>query len=226
MKTIANLSLLFTAALAPSLATAEGLAITGKIGTLGLGAELTSRISDDWNGRLGFNAYNYSWRGSESGIAYDFKLKLATLSALADYYPFRGSGFRLSLGLMYNGNEATMKALPSAGNTYEINGVPYAAADIGSLHGKMTFNKAAPYVGIGWGNPVTKNVGWTFAADLGALYQGKPSVSLSATCGAAMTAAQCTALQNDVANERAQVASAVAGFRWWPVVSISASYRF
>lgn len=214
------------AAILPGIACAQNFAVTGKIGTLGLGAELTSRINDDWNGRFGINGYSYSTKRTESDIEYDFKLKLQTISAIADFFPSRDNGFRLSAGLMVNSNEATLDARPSGANTYTINGVTYAAASVGSLRGDLTFSKVAPYLGIGWGNPVTKGAGWTFAADLGAIYQGKPKIGFSASCGAALTAAQCTTLQNDVAAEKSQAESALDSFRWYPVVSIGASYRF
>lgn len=216
-----NVLILLAAAL-PGLAAAEGAAVTGKLGTLGLGIEVSSRINDDWNSRVGFNAFNYSTGKTESGIDYDFKLKLQTLSMIADYFPGRGSQFRLSLGLMYDNNQAGMTAKPTAGN-YTINNVAYTAAQVGSLKGDLHFNKGAPYLGIGFGNPVAKGAGWNFMGDLGFLYQGKPKVKLNVTCG---TGVVCATLQSNVAAEQGQAESAISGFRWYPVVSIGAAYQF
>ncbi len=100
-------------------------------------------------------------------------MQLRTISALADWYPF-GSGFRTSGGLFYNKNKFTLNAMLAANNTYSIGANTYTAAQIGSLQGEISFNAVAPYIGIGWGNPVAKDKSWSFVSDLGILFQGKP----------------------------------------------------
>jgi hypothetical protein len=211
--------------LAAGAANAQDLAVSGKLGTLGFGLELTKAFSDSVTGRVGLNGYSYSKGASQSGVDYDFKLKLNTVSFLADWYPMGGT-FRTTAGLMYNDNKATLDAKPSTGQ-YTINNVVYNAADVGSLKGEMAFNKAAPYFGLGWGNPVAKEKTWGFVADVGVLYQASPKVALDATCGAAIVGtAQCTSLQSDTAAERSQLESDLKDFKWYPVVSIGVSYRF
>ena len=46
----------------------------------------------------------------------------------------------------------------------------------------MTFNKVAPYLGIGWGNPVQNGKGWGMISDIGVLFQGSPKTTLTVTC--------------------------------------------
>ncbi|HEY4697269.1 MAG TPA: hypothetical protein VIH29_04600 [Gallionella sp.] len=152
MKIIA--ALMVALASLPAVSHAENMAVTGKIGTLGYGAELNMGFSDSVTGRVGFNTFTYKYNANSNQVNYDFKLQLQTASALADWYPFSGS-FRASGGLLYNNNKATLNAKPGAAG-YTINGVPYTAAEIGSLQGEMSFNTVAPYLGIGWGNPVAK----------------------------------------------------------------------
>jgi hypothetical protein len=81
--------------------------------------------------------------------------------------------------VLYNNNELKLTGKPSAGSTYTINGVTYTAAQVGTLTGTLTFNKTAPYLGLGWGNRPGSKLG--LSADIGALYQGSPKLSLSAT---------------------------------------------
>lgn len=200
------------------------LGLTGKIGTLGYGAELNLGLTDSVGVRLGLNAFSYRYNANSSAVNYDFKLQLQTVSALADWYPFEGS-FRTSAGVLYNNNKVSLNALPTGG-TYTINGTTYAASDVGSMQGTMTFNKVAPYLGIGWGNPVARNKGWGMTSDIGVLFQGQPKTSLVATCGASLSPSQCTDLQNNAAAENAKVESDLKNFKWWPVVSFGISYQW
>lgn len=198
--------------------------LTGKIGTLGYGAELNLGLTDSVGARIGLNAFTYKHNANSSTVNYDFNLQMQTVSALADWYPFKGS-FRTSAGLMYNNNKVSLAGLPTGGS-YTINGTTYTSADVGSLQGTMTFNKVAPYLGIGWGNPVAKNKGWGMTSDIGVLFQGNPKTSLVATCGATLPAPQCTTLQNDAAAENTKLQNDLSNFKWWPVVAIGISYQW
>lgn len=208
----------------PAVCHAENMAVTGKIGTLGAGAELNMGISESVTSRIGFNSFTYNYNANSNQVNYDFKLRLQTVSALADWYPFSGS-FRASGGLLYNNNKVSYGAKPTGG-TYTIGPNIYNAADVGSLQGEMAFNKVAPYIGIGWGNPVAKNKGWGMTSDIGVLFQGSPKTSLTATCGPALTGAPCTQLQTDAATENTKLQSDLSNFKFWPVISVGISYQW
>jgi len=203
---------------------AETLALGGKAGTLGLGAELTTQLSRSMNGRLGINAFNYSSSGTHNTINYNSKLQLQTVDALADWFLF-DNNFRVSAGVFYNNNQATLTGQPTGGS-YVINGTTYSAAQVGSLQGKMTFNNFAPYFGIGWGDPVSSGAGWSVSSDLGILFQGAPKATLTAACGAGMTAPQCTALQNNATAEQSQLENSLRNYRYYPIASISVNYQW
>ena len=204
--------------------TRSGKGLTGKVGTLGYGAELSFGSSDRFSTRLGVNALTYKRTANSGTVNYDIKLQLQTAGAVVDWYPFEGS-FRTSGGLFYNNNKASFASNPTAGNLI-INGVTYTSAQVGSLQGTMKFNKAAPYLGIGWGSPVAKNKGWGLVSDFGVLFQGKPKTSLTATCGPALVGAACTQLQTDAAAENAKLQSDLSNFRRWPVISLGISYQW
>lgn len=212
---------LLLAALLPGMAAAGDVALTAKGGTLGLGLELTTRLADTANLRFGASGYNLYSDRTESGVNYDTTLKLQSASLIGDMFPVQNSIFRLSAGLFYNNNRLDMTAKPTGSNTYELNGTSYPAATIGTLTGKLTFKKAAPYLGVGWGNAFAKPTGWNFVLDVGALYQSRPKFRLttdSAACNAAC--------QADIAAEQAEAEADLRSFRWYPVVSAGAAYRF
>ena len=50
------------------------LAVAAKASSLGLGAELTVGITQTINGRLGFNAFEYDYDGTESDVEYALTL--------------------------------------------------------------------------------------------------------------------------------------------------------
>ncbi|MEO6974769.1 MAG: FecR family protein [Gallionella sp.] len=201
------------------------VSLTGKIGTLGLGAELDIELTQSLGARLGLNSFNNKYNATSGTVNYDFNFKLQTISALADWYPFDNSSFRTSVGAMYNNNKVSLTGQPTGG-TYTINGHLYSSTEVGSLQGEMSFNKVAPYIGIGWGKPAPNNQGWGMTTDFGVLYQGTPKTSLVATCGTIAGTPSCTTLQNDAAAENTKLQNDLSNFKWWPVASVGISYQW
>lgn len=197
----------------------SGIALIGKLGTLGYGVELGLGSSDKFSTRIGLNSFTRKYNANSSAVNYDFKLQLQTASLLGDWYPFAGS-FRTSGGVLYNNNKISLNAKPTNGN-YVINGANYTSAQIGTLQATLTFNKVAPYFGIGWGNPVAQDKGWGMTSDLGVLFQGKPKVDMTVTC-----ASSCPQLQTDAAAENTKLQNDLSNFKFWPVASIGISYQW
>ena len=216
-----KLAMLLLAVLVPVLVHAEGLAVSGKVVTLGMGLELTKSISDSFTGRLGFNTFDYTTNTTKSSVNYNANLQLQTVSALADWYPMQGS-FRATTGLYYNNNQLSLAGKPASG-TYTLGGQTYNAADIGSVNGSVSFNKIAPYIGLGWGNPAAQGKGWGLVSDFGVLFQGQPNTTLDATC---TNQAVCAQLQSSVATERSNLQNSLSNFKLYPVASVGVSYQW
>jgi hypothetical protein len=198
--------------------------VTGDLGTTGMGVHLSVPLKSDLNARFGINALNYSYDGNTSSVDYDFKLKLQTIDALLDWFP-TSSQFRLSSGLVYNGNKVDAHAKARDSGTYELNGNTYSAASAGRIDGRIDFRKVSPYLGIGWGNAVAKDKGWGFSADFGVLFQGSPRTSL-ANSGCTASAAVCDQLAADVAAEKRKLDDEVSDFKAYPVIRFGVSYKF
>ncbi len=192
-----------------------GLAVKG--GTLGAGLEGTVGITETVNARVGFNYFPYNYTGTESDIEYDFDLTLLNVPLLFDWHP-NGSGFRVSAGAMFNGNNIDGKAIFSG--TIDINGTTYTAAEVGTLKSEIDFNTFAPYVGIGYGNAVGKDLRWSFALDLGVTYQGSPSVKYTTT------GTNPAGLTADLNAEAESLESELGNFQWYPVIMLGISYKF
>lgn len=223
MKLIKTVSTLLVAFAAASAAQAAEIAVTLGAGSTGLGLHLSTPLTPQLNARVGLNHANYSSTGNTPDVNYDFKLKLATVDALLDYHPF-ASAFRISTGLIHNGNRIALNARPNANGSYTINGRTYSPAAVGQMEGDVEFRKLAPYLGIGLGNAV-QAAGWGFGMDLGVAFQGSPRTRLAST-GCAALAAVCTTLANDVAAENAKLAEEVKDLKLYPVLRVGVSYRF
>jgi len=160
-----------------SSAQAIGIGVGAKIGTLGIGLEVTKSLVPMVNIRGGLNFLDYSFERTKSGNDYDFDLKLKSFSVLVDFHPILTRGFRISGGVVFNNNKAEMTGL--GGGTYSIGNRTYTAADVGILTGTADFKSLAPYLGIGWGNATSGRFG--LSIDLGIAFQGSPQIALVAT---------------------------------------------
>jgi hypothetical protein len=214
---------------APTIPAAAEVAVTAKAGTLGGGVELTVGLSPQWNVRLGGNAFNYTdHRREVSGIFYDAKARLRTGTALLDFHP-GGGGFRLSAGAIYNDTRIDGSSLPPASGFYDIGGVQVPASLVGTLDGQIKFDRLVPYAGLGWGNAVGPGGRVRFAADLGAIFQGRGKATLTPQipAGSPLNAPVARqALQLLLNREEAEIEKDVANYTVYPVVSIGVSYRF
>jgi hypothetical protein len=224
MKKITILFAALLPALLPNVAAAEGdWALTGKVGTMGVGAEVTTRLTDMAQLRFGLNGWDLDSSRTEKGVDYDSTFRQRSASIIGDVFVIENSSFRVSLGLFYNDNRLDMTAKPRHDGNYEFQNNTYTAQQIGTLSGQLTFNKASPYLGVGWGSAFAKPGRWAFALDVGAIYQGKPKFSLSSNSAYCNTNAQC---QADIADQQQETESDLRSYRWYPVVSAGAIYRF
>jgi hypothetical protein len=196
-------------------------AVTGKVGTLGAGIDVTTGLTDTVNLRLNGNYIGYSYSDTLEDESYELDLSMMTVGLLADWHCF-DNAFRVTGGVYYNGNKLEGDASATSG-TYTINDVDYSAADIGVLSSEIEFgNSVAPYFGIGYGNAIDKEGRWHFSFDVGILVTGSPeaSASVSGPIGADPI------FQQDLADEVNNIEDEMSDFAVYPVVSIGLSYKF
>ncbi len=188
-----------------------------KAGTLGLGVEATWRPSRYLDLRGGINSFSYDFDSTEAGIDYDAELDLSSFYATANLrVPL--SPFRVSAGIMSNGNEIALASRPTS--TFEIGGTTYTAADVGQLSGGVDFDDIAPYLGIGFDFRLMNTLG--LSLDLGALYQGSPQASLLASGPIALD----PGFQADLAQELDDLQDDLDSYKLYPVLSLGLSFNF
>ncbi len=206
------------------------LGVSARVGTLGLGVELTTQlIQDRLNFRAGFNSFSYNYEaeaddddGGDNGdgdLEYDGDLKLRSLPLLIDFHPFKG-GFRATAGLVVNSSEISANARCSDA-TCEFGDESFDSDTLGTTKLKVDLGGTQPYLGIGWGNAVHSIGRWAFAFDLGVVFQDVDvSINPSDSCRAD---ARCNA---EVERERDELQDDADDIDMYPVLSFGLSYKF
>jgi hypothetical protein len=204
----------------------SGIAVTSTAGTLGAGLELSKAVTPQINARLGGSLFEYKMDDTYSGIDYNAKLKLRNVTAAGDFYPWKKSGFHVSLGVAYNGNQVSGSAESMSG-TFNINGVNYTANDVGNVKAKISYpSPVAPFVGIGWGNPVALKKRLSFYVKAGVLITGSPTAEFTASPNPTLPQATQDQIIQDIEAEERQLQNALSDLPVYPVVSIGFSYQF
>jgi hypothetical protein len=163
-------------------ALADGIAVTLNplSSPMGLGADVSLRLSDRWNVRAGGGLLREPTAEDVrfGDVRYDWTLKLGGANAFVDWYPFAGR-FHLSGGVSSIRSPWALRATNVS--SYTINGVSYPAPEVGTLSGELDFhNTVAPAVLIGWGNPVRRGKHLGFVFDVGLAYTGREDFVLRA----------------------------------------------
>lgn len=199
--------------------------VTADLGTTGVGFHVVVPMESDLNGRFGANYFKHDFDKSSGGVGYDMDGKLQTIEALFDWYVLDGSPFRLTAGVLYNGNSIGAHAKPNADGGYILNGHSYTAADVGTLSGRIDYTKASPYLGIGWGNALKQTRGWSLGGDLGVYYQNNPNVQL-ASIGCTTSSTVCQAIVTDVETQRQKLRDDIDNLKFYPVLRLNIGYSF
>jgi hypothetical protein len=194
-------------------------AVSGKASTLGLGGEFTTAIKPDINVRVGYNMLDIDFDDEEiEDVEFDVGVDLSSFTALLDWYVFNGS-FRLSGGLISMDNEIDLEARPT--EDIEIGDIHFAPDEVGYLYGSIENDEVVPYIGIGWGNPLTAGRRWGFTCDFGVAFTSSPDVTLDARGGS-----NPPELDEELAKEKADIEDFFDDFELYPVIALNFFYRF
>jgi len=209
------------------LATGTAMADFGvgvKAGTLGLGVEARWDPPVPWfDLRLGANSYDYNDKAGYAGIDYDATLALDNYY-LTTNFKFPASPFRLTLGAFANGNEIQMTSEDTGGANFSIGGGSFSTGDVGTVEGVVSFSSTSPYLGVGFDFELFGKAGLNL--DFGLLWQGDPTITLTAT-GLESAPAQVQALLGEALEvEQAELEDEMNKLKAWPVISLAFVYNF
>lgn len=202
----------------PVVCQAQDVSLIGRVGSMGLGGYVSVDVQQKVGLRFGVNAFSVSFNGREEDVEYQFDLGLLTGAVLADVYVSQ-SGFRITGGLIRNGNKLDLDA--RAQSDLQIGDHTYTDAEVGRLTGRLDFRNLNPFVGIGYDSAHPKASGVGFMVGVGAVLHGSPRVSLKAD-GPIASDAQ---FQADLVREEQQIQDDVSFFKVYPALTLGVSYK-
>jgi len=207
-----------------------------KLGTLGIGFDGAVAATDRSNVRVGFNFFNFNHDFDNDGITLAAHLKLRSVTAQFDFFPTGGS-FHVSPGLMiYNGNRVEATAFVPAGQQFTLGGDRLLSNPSNPVNGdaKVSFEKVAPQITIGWGNIATRgDRRWSIPVELGVVFSRAPTGALNLGGSACLpngtncrNVATEPLLQADVRQQEANLNNDLEVLKIIPVISFGFGYRF
>jgi hypothetical protein len=210
--------LLAGAVLMPTGARAQSLAVAAQGGTLGVGGSVIVGLAPRVNvrGTFGFIPVEPDFTVDDV----DFTTDLPSFArATVDFYPV---GFMyLSGGGLLVTKSGDISVEGTFNGTQEFGGNTYTSAEVGTLIGVFSLSSFMPYLGIGFGNPIGKRIG--FGLDLGVGFGSVPGVDLSATGPIASDAT----FQADLNQRESEMQDDIPTLlKYYPVASLYLSFGF
>ena len=208
--------LLGLAAIGGASAHAQTVAAGIGYGTQGLEAHGAIAVTERISLRGTYSDFSYSVSDIDgSNVSYDAEADFSTFGAFADWRPF-ATPFTVTGGAYFGDRQVKLRATPTA--NVVIGGVTYTPAQAGTLDGDFDLGDWAPYLGVAWDTTFTNDgPGFAYRAALGVAF-GDPSVTLTSSTGLVSSA--------DLAAEARKIEEDGDPLKTYPVLSISAFYRF
>jgi hypothetical protein len=207
-----------------------------KVGTMGVGIDAAIPVLERANVRIGVNTFTFNRDFENDGTALAASLRMRSVSASFDYFPF-GGGFHISPGVMlYNGNRASAVMTVPAGDSFDLGDQEFYSDSANPMTASYSvgFAKVAPSLVLGWGNIVPRgDRRWSIPVELGIVYSGAPKTTigfLGSACN--RNGANCRnmatdpTLQADIAQEQVKVDKELSRLKMLPILSLGFSYKF
>lgn len=167
---------------------------------------------------------HHGYSGTTSDNDFKGSIKYDRGALLADWFVFAG-GFRLSAGATFNQAKATMTASSHDGKI-SLGGVQYdAPSSLYYVQSDLSFPKATPYVGLGWGHHQAAP-GLSFNFDLGASIGTAKATPLRASPALASELALNQQGASDLQQENRDFQHEVHRLKAIPQLTIGLGYRF
>lgn len=197
------------------------------IGVHGVAIDYQKSLSEKLSARLMLSDMPLNLNANAEGIDYEVEYDRTNLGFLLDYHPMAGT-FHLTGGIYTLDHNINLTAA-AANGSYHVGDNTYTSNDL-KLKAQVAFAKAAPYLGLGWGNTIA-GTGFSGNLDLGLMYVGTPAVSY--TSSGTVTSGGVTAnvdsnptFQQDLEKERTDIQDKLSKFNLMPIIQFGLTYKF
>jgi hypothetical protein len=158
-------------------ASAQGIGVAGRIGTVGIGVEGALGLSPNLVVRGGLALMPFEFESTIDDIDFTVELPDSWYNIGLDFYP--AESFRIGGGILFKSEGPTLTGAPTV--PVDIGGVEYTPEELGTLHGSLVSGDTAPYVLVGFGKHTSRGFG--LFVDLGVAFLGDPEIELDAQGG-------------------------------------------
>ncbi|UBX53223.1 ornithine uptake porin CarO [Acinetobacter pseudolwoffii] len=203
-------------------------AVRAEVGTTGYGGALSWNVNPYVGVTLGYNGGDISWSDdlSINGNDYDLDMDNNLTYLNAEIRPW-ANWFYMAAGVAYIDNDYGLERRPGTNASFTVDGARFNAGDTDvRINGDLSYkNNIAPYVGIGFSPAITNR--WGVFGEVGAYYNGNPTVSLTANPEAYTIdpADDGRSLEQALADERDALRNDNK-YEWLPVAKLGVSFRF
>lgn len=214
--------LLLSAAPATAQTGRVGIGVNG--GSLGIGGEVSVRLTDRLVARTGYTTWTIDRQRYLEGIRYKIQGKLQAIPVLLDFHPSRGT-LRFTAGVLLQPPQVELLA----GNpgSLTIGGNSYNSTQVSAVHGQIKAASVAPLVGFGFDRTLFTRSRVTAGFDFGIAYLGEPKPTFTATT--TLTGPALTQLEENLTLEEEQLQDGIndipTGFRIYPMIAFSLKLR-
>jgi hypothetical protein len=206
-------------------------------GTTGIGVEAAVPYGAYWNIRAGVSYLGYSDTFKTGTSPLDGHLRLGGVRVGVDWYPKAG-GFHISLGMLVpNLTQASAHINLEPGKTLKVEGATYTTDSANPFRGSghSEISPIAPVLTVGWGNLIPRDYHqrWSIPIEVGAAYEGPPTVHVSYTGDICPVGQSCRPAAADSGfNDNLNTAIRDANSnldryaRLFPIITVGFGYRF
>ena len=205
----------------------ENYGVALKVGSYGIGVDLSTSLHPNIKARLGFNYFDLA---KKSGLEYDVVslygnditvtadkvgLHFSNLNLLVDFFPVQSGVFHLTAGFYFGQNK--IQASGTAPEAFGIEDYVIVPDADGTFAATLKLGGAVkPYLGIGLGRTIPKSrVGFKF--ELGMVYQGNLKIESDNM--------DVSELQSGLQSSFDQLDIPKVFTQFWPMLTFSLSYR-
>lgn len=200
-------------------------AVRAEVGTTGYGGAISWNANPYVGVTLGYNGGDISWSDdlSINGSKYDLDMDNNLTYLNAEIRPW-ANWFYMAAGVAYIDNDYDIDRRVRDGETFRVNDVEFKADGEARINGKLSYkNNIAPYVGIGFSPAITNR--WGVFGEIGAYYNGNPTVELTSSGTAVSTKGVIADFADQVEREERNIREDNK-YEWFPVAKLGVSFRF
>lgn len=200
-------------------------AVRAEVGTTGYGGAISWNANPYVGVTLGYNGGDISWTDdlSINGSKYDLDMDNNLTYLNAEIRPW-ANWFYMAAGVAYIDNDYDIDRRVRDGETFRVNDVEFEAVGDARINGKLSYkNNIAPYVGIGFSPAITNR--WGVFGEIGAYYNGNPTVELTSSGTAVSTDGVIADFTDQVEREERNIREDNK-YEWFPVAKLGVSFRF